>query len=508
MKRILCAIFGGILALVTFLPLGMFAHPLKKVVAASGEIDLQILATTPAQSFALASGEALLSNHTPIKNFDTGARAEGNALKLLTKNASFNFEPYSQLSDINELSDKSVFVWVFVPTTSQSAVKISLSGTNGTKNYRMEWIVEGSEFYTETETKVLSDLIVPGWRILELPFSAAVATIDGNEDTPVRLSYLTTFEIEQTDASEYLRIFDCYVADGKYEQENPFAIPETEQGDSMVAVPDIFWNTGANSIYGDRVVVPTFQESFLWAWVGENQLANQKTGTLPAGVKYKNDIGEVVSTTEEISYEWKMRLTDPNGVSNLYTFGEKPQTYELVGTYRMQLVLIANVSGSQRQIAQAGTLDIKIANKASGVWFETFADTIDTKYEYSIEFSVDNVHWSCALEDIEISSSNEKVLQIVSVEYNGKKGYIKVRGKKDGKATISLSAECVRTINGTGQTKQLFESKVTVTVKDPDNTKSNKVFMIVLGSVLGATVLAGLAIGIVAIVKHNKMGVK
>ena len=43
MKSILCAIFGGILALVTFLPLGIFAHPLKKVVAASGEIDLQIL---------------------------------------------------------------------------------------------------------------------------------------------------------------------------------------------------------------------------------------------------------------------------------------------------------------------------------------------------------------------------------------------------------------------------------------------------------------------------------
>lgn len=480
--------------------------------------DLVVLDSEIGNSFVESNAETLngaaLTSYTPIQDFSTGDRYAGNALQCANYKTTFTFENLIT-EDISDQSEKSLFVWVYMPSTESVMTNITLSGLKDGISYALKWTITSDKFFSRSESVVANDLIVPGWRLIELPFEAASHTINNVEDNPVYLKYLNTFTIEQDPSSNFLvALFNIYVSDySNYmkivETPEVTALPSTEQGYSIVSVKETFINYSANKLAGDNIVTPTFSNSYSYAWIGNQKISNlQQYGTLLAGIKYKNGENEILVTESEIEYKWQIRISSANMEAGLFGFGEQVGKFE-AGTYSMSLVLRGKIDDVWRDLASGPILEIVVPETTNPIWFKSFSTSIDMKYVYTINFSFDNVHWQITDPNnfLVVSSSNEQVLEIVDYSYNGNVGTIQVRGLKPGTATINISAECVRTEANTGRGVELFTAKTSIEIQGKSKN-TDKIILIVLGSVLGATILVGLIIGIVKIVKHNKMNVK
>lgn len=529
MKRVASMCLAVLVALAVALPIGMLFKPVKTAFAESFAVDLVIM---DSQLPTLTEGTAKQNGHLlPIINSETGDRLEGNALTLVTANAKFKFTK-TEDQILSSTSSKSVSMLVYVPFIAQddAIVNITISGTNSSEQpVSLNWSLKFDDLLSTKEVSSKSSLIVPGWRRIELPFAAAKSSVNNHAGDTVYLSDVDTFSIshvnfidkntlpEVADA-EYLSLYDITIIDNTYAYDKNTVIEESVQGYTFITASGKFANHLSNVLNGDTLRLPTKSNGLLYAWIGETKIEYDQlaeTGdmivSLPAGIKYRNTTGEVVTTAENELWKWMIRLSKPNGAASVKNFGETDGKYDEVGKYTMQLALVKlnenNTANASSVYFSGPSITCDIKNVASAIWFEGFSNAIDTKQDYSIKFYVDSAHWSLTNpnQGLVIKSSNEKVLEIISLEYNGNVGYVKVRGKKAGKATITIEGEYVR--SGEISRKEAFKAQANIEVKSPQ-TGSNKTMAIVLGCVLGAGVITAIALGIVAIVKHNKMEIK
>ena len=269
MKKIFGAAFIAIFALTLLLPVGLRAN--KNKAFATGT-SLVLLPTSIDADFVASNVDTTnetLSSYTPYEG--NGNRMAGSAL-LFDGTAVVEFDPETDVTIANN-SEKSLFVYVFLPDTNISKLTIRLQSgdenTDGNPDQAMTWVVDSANIYSEIEQPI-SGLLVPGWRLLEFPFVASTPTIDGVQNDPVFLSNLSFLYIDAKNgenAAQRIGIYGAYVANtstlsgGEY-----YLYSNSLESYAFVSTSPYYSNFAVNRLKNDKIQIPSFSSIFDFAW--------------------------------------------------------------------------------------------------------------------------------------------------------------------------------------------------------------------------------------------------
>ena len=515
MKKIFSVFTVLSFALLLILPVFSWAFVSNNAFAlAPSEILKTVLASDVDNSYAgenfsspsVSENFYALDGFTPFENEEQ--RKSGNAV-FFDSGLVVNFAAVEDVT-LHNLSEYSLFMYVFVPTVNFEKFIVSIyssdADSDGYADSAISWTIKKDNLISADEEY----LVLPGWKKIELPLSTAVPTLNGFEGDPVYLSALDKISFKFTGTTERFGVYDVYFSENSFDssnlEKNNILLYSSgiDRLYYLVATKGNYENVVAGILKNDVVKIPGYSDVFDYAWVG-GQKIQSISGTLDGGAYYQTPSG-AVKTSESIDYKFAMKLTSPSGAFSYYDFGQvTTDRFSQNGTYYFQLVCLGEISEDNWvEFASATIKSVVITEKVDALRFDTTANTISTGYTYKYNFSVNINYWRC-LGDVKITSSNQKILKIVNVIYDGNgSGYVEVEGLKGGKADLVLSAKLVRT---DGSSSKNETTSITINVNSTDD-ESSKTIKIVLICALSVTVAGGIAYAIVEIVKHNKMQVK
>ena len=419
-------------------------------------------------------------------------------------------------NELTNQSDVSLFIYLYFPnysTTSTLNIKLFSADANSDDraDNEIRWkITEGNQFYEEEQ-----DLLVPGWREIELPVRSATPYKDGVETDPIYLKDLNKLTVSYSITEEQIGVFGAYLAessswgkgiDSSDDNKNAILINTNSlEQYSHITTSALYYDFVVGKLKGDKIQLPEAEQIFVGAKIGGQELT-LPTGNLDAGLYYKTISGKA-KTESLIPYKLEMRVSSPNGQVKYYALGETTSdNYSQSGKYYLQLVLLGEVSEDRwEEFASAASLEVNIGDNINAIWFDTTIKNITAGYTYKYYFTVNSGYWRTSVSDISISASNDNVLKIENVVYqNNGKGYVEVKALKGGSSEIVLEAKLTRL---DGKDKKTETTSVSLSVTS-DNKESNKTLTIIMICVLAVGVAGGLAYAIYEIVKHNKMQIK
>lgn len=498
MKKIV-SVFCAFVFAVAFVATSVCFASSFDVANAIVETDIVILDTDISDETAASIG-CETSSYTP--SLGNGDRMEGKALVLSTKTTEISFVNDLEENVANTSSNKSVYLWLFIKKADDAtSMTFTLSGEVESSTCSLAWNLAKDSLFTEEEIE--NGVVAAGWRQIELKFEEA-RPVSGAID----LCHFNKFKISYHGTDFKPWVYAIYTAESSFRDAKYYAVPDSEQGYNEVGVSSQFANTFVGCLTGDAIVMPKFSNSFRYAWIDEQKVTTQSVD-FEAGEHLIN--GSFAEIADGFNAKWELLLISPSGEKRYCDFGENAGAFSEHGTYRLQIVLRASISGSKQDMASGDMLSFEVLEKTSGIWFQNKSVSIDDKYEYVIEFGVNRDYWNIInADEIEVKSSNSNVLEIVAVEYNGGNvGYIKVKGKKKGKATITITSDCVRnSLVSSGSSVECFDASIEITVQKDTTEASEKTLTIVLAVVLGTLLAVGTAAAVVSIVKHNRMKIK
>ena len=514
MKKIFSVIFAVIFAVGLALPLAIFGGGAKNAFA---QTILYATILSPevenVDSIVCNVDDKAYLNLSDYVPYDSnGDDLNGKAVLANGKIRDLQFTAtddasLSRSSVALENSDVSIVMWLFLPDTNLDSIQVRLSGTNEIEqSVSLSITVPASELYTDQD-----DSLVPGWRKLEIFMARSTANIDGK----VLYKDLNKFTI----IAEEGYSFAVFGIELRRSTAQASAVEECgiycEVGNlnvySFVLVDSNFVNNNcvSNKMIEDRISVPAGSDVFRSAYLGGQRITTLDE-TIDSGKYYWGTDGEKHALDEDADCAVYMKVTNPSGTSKYYKITSLKQSnvakFDVAGNWKLRFVVRGQVGDDMIDFAQSTEYSIDVKSEVKGFNLDTTGTTVYSGNTYKYYFSVDTNYYTLSKNDIDVRSSNAKVLEIVDIVVydGGNGGYVEVRANKGGRARVVFETRLLRT--GGGEVKEENSAIAIRSFSTEDN--SEKVVKIVLMCVFAVCTLGGLAYAIYAIVKHNRMGVK
>lgn len=474
MKRKLSAVFVSVFLMMALMPLlflcknSSTAHAETtntKVFSEKNLSNKQDMISVTVNGFA--NSNATLNNSP----FDSETKTQM-AGYTITPNA----DEYGQFSNLYSISTtyiddaKSVFMWIYIPSSVIYDMSLTLMTTDGES---VEWNISSESLYNMITQKIGLTSIY-GWRLFEFPVAVSQKTLNGKllkncEFTSLYLTYRAPTSDTKTKYKETFSFYHVYLADTFY---NYIEIADYASYVNY-KIKDSFAELTSNLFVNDSFKIMSSSDMFEYMYVGKSNV-----------IEYPN-----------LNITWEIYISNENGKRYEMKFGNT-YTFEEMGYYTIGLEV-----SEKRDMSTS-----VILNYSDSVFVDKFSFG-SMKSEYKFKQGTENVlkfvfSDNFVLNGDVIVSVSDKNIATESHYIKGNTCYITLKCNKSGSVKLKISAEG----NKIGETK-IESYEATASVKVLQNS-STDVEIIILWVIFSGFCVALLVFFIILFVKARKSSVK
>lgn len=474
MKRKLSAVFVSVFLIMALMPLlflcknssTAYAETINtRVFSEKSLLNKQDIISVTANGFANSS---VALNNSP---FDTETKTQM-AGYTITPNA----DEYGQFSNIYSISTtniddtKSVFMWIYIPSSVIYDMSLIMTTTDGES---VEWNISSESLYNMITQKIGLTSIY-GWRLFEFPVAMGQKTLNGKllkncEFTSLYLNYRAPSNDAKSKYREDFSFYHVYLADTFY---NYIEIADYNSYVNY-KIKESFVKQTSNLFVNDSFKIMSSSEIFEYMYVGKSNV-----------IEYPN-----------LNITWEIYISNENGKRYEMKFGNT-YTFEESGYYTIGLEV-----SEKRDMSTS-----VILNYSDSVFIDRFSFGA-MKSEYKFKQGTENVlkfvfSDSFVLSGDVIVSVSDKNIATESHYIKGNTCYITLKCNKSGNVKLKITAKG----NKLGETK-INSYEATASVKISQKSTSD-VEIIILWVIFSGFCVALLVFFIILFVKARKSSVK
>ncbi len=472
MKKKISALFAILFFVVAMMPLFLLCKSENVAVAATSESfnesnlkNKQDIISTSQNAFTNSSA---IEGNSPFDS-STGRQMEG---YTVTPNADEygQFGNYYSISLNNVTANKSIYMWIYIPSTTIYDLELSIRTSDG--DYLI-WDIMSENLYNLIINKV-GITSIRGWKLFEFSVSSADQNVTGK-------------------ALEDCSFVSLYLS---------YKYPSSDLKEKMTETFSFYHIYMANSFYMGNVIAD--YTNFVNYKIKSTFMQNLRS-------LYINDSFKILSSSEifeyifigkknvivypDLSLTWNIYISNENGKRYDMKFGNT-YTFEEDGYYTIGV----EISETKNSISSTllNYMDSFYVNKfnfgsmKSEYKYEKGTDNV-LKFTFSQDFVLNG--------DITITISDKSIIS-ESHYIRGNICYITVTGLKTGSSKLKISAVG----NKAGETSQ--ETYEATTIINITQKSSTKLEILILWVTFGVFCAALLIFLVISFVKARKSGVK